>query len=234
MSDTVLSRARAHASTTAALVDDLQRERDGLVQQRAELAVQIAEYDRLIAEMRPLAPTVAIDSADDHKKVVSRTQGVKRLVEATVRDLHKDRTWSNQELIIETVVARDVRVQGKSVVSSLSRLVDEGVLLREGKRGSFRYSLATIQPESTDEHNEPLLSPPELIVGKLKTVPEGCTKKELGWVVGDISNLDHALDKLIADGEIRVTGEGQAARYAIAERVAHTRPLFPESEATSS
>lgn len=227
MESEVFKRAQAHVATTAGIRDELVADREKLVRDRAELGVRISEYDKLIAALTPGGASEekldAVDEVTGGKP--TRLHGVKKIVEGVVRDLHLTSMWSKQDAIVEAVAKADQRVQGKSVVSALGRLVDEGVLIREGKRGSYRYALATIVPTTHDE--EPAMSPPELILGKLKTSgPDGATKKDLSWLIGDVTLLDQTLDRLIADGEVRVVGSGASETFALAERVQRQRPLF--------
>lgn len=229
MTDTAFSRAQTHASLTAGLRSELVAERDALVQQRAEIATRIAEYDKLIAELTPagLAKTIEPEPKKDDGPKSPRATGTKPIVERIVRELQSTRTWSKQDEVIQAATMHDARLQSKSIVSALGRLVEEGVLLREGKRGSFRYALATI----TQEEGPPVpeLSGPELILGKLRTsVSDGVSKRDLCWAVGDVSLGEQALNKLLADGEIRLA-ENTTDTYVLAERVQHQRPLFDQA-----
>lgn len=235
-----LARAREHLSHQAALRDELSASRDVLIQERARIDVLIREHEDAIAELSPKGePTVhhAVRLHTPDHEHGTRTSGVKAIAEKVMREMHATRTWTPQDMAVEEICKRDSRIKPKSAAAALSRLVDESVLLREGKRGSYRFALKSEKPIGSDAGDEPHadLSPTELVLGKLKTSgPEGCTKKDISWLVGDVSDLDTLLNKLIADGEIHVSGDGLTARYSLAERVSHPRSLFDDVEHPSS
>lgn len=220
------------------MLKGLEHERATLLEAREQLEAQIIELEEKRDEYDEAIKKVDGVLGPLKQSPQPRARGVKQLAETVLRDLSTQKEWLSQSEVVDAVVARDDAMKPHSVVSSLGRLVEEGVIIRRGKRGSHEYALAkgqstasgaepadNVDPESPEE-------PFDIVLGKLKDAgDQGCTRKDLGWAVGDAVNLDGILDKLIQDGDVKSAPSGNEIRYVLLPRVQQQKPLFAGADA---
>lgn len=231
------------------LLGTLRGKRGELVEEREQVEVRITELGERREELTAAIAEVDRMIGPEEQAPQTRSRGVKKAAESAIRDMHlsvRESTsdtgtlWFPQSAIIDYATDADPTIKQHSLVSSLGRLRDEGIVTKRGKRNHYEYALVSepvpeagqsTAPESDEKQpgvpSEPVGDPSEIIMGKLRDSGiNGCTKKDLAWAVGDAVNVDGVLDRLVLDNDVTMKTVGAEIRYAVAPRIATPQPLF--------
>jgi DNA-binding PadR family transcriptional regulator len=197
-----LTRTRAEAVDR---LDELESQADEVRDHLKQIDADIAAIDAL--DLDPVIGPAPV-----------RMSGVLKLVTEVVDELLHNKSVVAEGEIVVAVREREAAAKESSIRSSLARLVEKGVITRDGPRGARVYARGDAgAADPKDVRNS-------VIDALAQAGDKGLTKRDLAWATGDAAILDEALrDQAIVSYVIDGTAE---TRYRLRTDVLGQRPLF--------